>query len=137
MIEYLFINASNSALLAQLNALYRDAGWWGDGPDDPGHITDIINKSHCFLVAMASDKIVGMGRVISDGVSDSYIQDVTVSSDWRGQGIATEIVRLLVERLKGEGLNWIALIAESGTQSFYKALGFKEMKNATPLKFEE
>ena len=69
-----------------------------------------------------------MGRVLSDGVSDAYIQDVVVHPDFRGQGIGGEIVRFLVRELEKNGIDWIALVGEPGTEKFYARLGFEEKK---------
>jgi len=52
-----------------------------------------------------------MGRAISDGISDAYIQDVTVLSEFRGQGIGTGIVQEILKQLRDDGLQWIGLIA--------------------------
>ena len=77
--------------------------------------------------------MVGIGRAISDGVSDAFIQDITVDEVFRRRGIASQIVNALVRRLQEDGLGWIGLIAERGTQDFYVNLGFETMDNSTPM----
>ncbi len=74
-----------------------------------------------------------MGRAISDGASDAYIQDVMVDKSFQGRKIGSSIIRKLVEQLQTDGLKWIGLIAENDSQRFYENLGFKQMKNATPM----
>ena len=133
MPDYVFITEADPSGVAQIAALYRDAGWWADASDHPETIGEIITGSHCFLAAMSQGEFVGMGRAISDGVSDAYIQDITVRADRRGQGIARDIVRNLVTKLHADGLHWIALIAERDTHALYRELGFAEMPNSTPL----
>lgn len=108
-------------------------GWWGEAPDDPDLAARIIAGSHCFMIATGGSEIVGMGRALSDGVSDAYIQDVTVAKTYRGQGIGTCIIEKLVERLHQDGLEWIGLIAEKNSYQFYERLGFKKMPNAVPM----
>nr|HRD16162.1 N-acetyltransferase [Methanothrix soehngenii] len=63
--------------------LYRAGGWWREYMD-PSHLNDLIQGSFLFAVAVdgRSGRAVGMGRVISDGVSDGYIQDLVVLADW-------------------------------------------------------
>ena len=56
-----------------------------------------------------------MGRAISDLVSDAYIQDVTVLKEYRGKGIGKIIIQTLVEELKTKGVEWIGLVAATGT----------------------
>jgi len=109
------------------------AEWWTDGVDDRAQISQLIAKSHCFAIATIGERIIGMGRAISDGISDAYIQDITVSESFRRKGIASRIVEELVKKLHEDGLYWIGLIAERGSQEFYLRLGFKPMENATPM----
>ncbi len=119
--------------------LYRQAGWWQ--PDDKPEYLELVNKimenSFCFVVAKTDEEIVGMGRAISDGVSDAYIQDVTVRQDLRGKGIGKGIIRTLVGYLKEQGLQWIGLISEPGYERFYQGLGFAVMPNYTPFLLSE
>jgi len=109
------------------------AEWWTDDVDDLNQIHQLIAGSHCFAIATVGEQIVGMGRAISDGISDAYVQDITVNESFRGKGIASRIVEKLVEKLHEDGLYWIGLIAERGSQEFYLRLGFKPMENATPM----
>ncbi len=119
--------------IKQITDLYRKAGWWDDENDNPERVAGIVDGSHGFCVGMINDTIVAMGRAISDGISDAYIQDVTVDENQRGQGIGTKIVEMLVHRLENDGLGWIGLIAERGTTRFYKPMGFKKMPDSAPM----
>ncbi len=119
--------------IQQIIALYRMEEWWTEEPYDPDHVVRIVAGSHCFVIASIEDQIVGMGRAISDGTSDAYLQDVTVKQDCRGQKIGKKIVKALVSRLNRDGLEWIGLIAERGSSGFYKRIGFKEMPDSVPM----
>jgi aralkylamine N-acetyltransferase len=119
--------------IERIIALYRQAGWWKNSSDNPELVTRIIHGSHCFMVVSTKDGIIGMGRAISDGASDAYIQDVMVDKSFQGRKIGSGIIRKLVEQLQTDGLKWIGLIAENNSQQFYENLGFKQMKNATPM----
>lgn len=120
---------------AEILGLYRVAGWW-DG-STPSHIDKIVSKSFAFAVAVEqkSGKAVGMGRVLSDGVSDAYIQDVIVLPAYRSRRIGEKIVAALRDRCLSKKVSWVALVAESGTEKFYRKLGFKAMKGHTPMKY--
>jgi GNAT superfamily N-acetyltransferase len=112
----------------ELVELYKAGGWWLDHYD-PAGIIQLIRGSFAFAVAInkSSGKAVGMGRAISDGVSDAYIQDVVVLKEWRGKGIGLNIVRTILNYCLENKLHWIGLVAEPGTRSFYKPLGFKKL----------
>jgi ribosomal protein S18 acetylase RimI-like enzyme len=58
------------------------------------------SASVCF--AYSCNRIVGKGRVLSDGVCNAYLVDLWTLSEFRGQGIAREIVSRLTEGLKGQ-----------------------------------
>ena len=75
-----------------------------------------------------------MGRVISDGKSDAYIQDVVVRKNLRGQGIGRELVERLKQYCVDNKIEWIGLIAEPGTTKFYESMGFKELKKHVPMR---
>ena len=118
----------------EIVGLYRAGGWWKDTYDMQG-ITPLIKGSFAFAVAVdkRSSKPVGMGRVISDGVSDGYIQDLVVLPEYRRKGIGNRIVSTLVEACKAKGLGWIGLIAEPGSENFYRSLGFNVMPGHIPM----
>jgi len=127
-----------SALTEELKDLYKDAGWWDPSYDlNPGFLNYIVKDSAVFAGAFYKKKLIGMGRALSDLVSDAYIQDVTVLKEYRGKGIGKIIIQTLVEELKKKGVDWIGLVAEPGTSSFYKELGFDELKDHIPLKYKD
>lgn len=118
---------------AQIIRLYREAGWWSPANDDqPEFVDKIAENSYCFVGAFCEGEMIGMGRVLSDGISDAYIQDVTVRRDHRRRGIGGRIIAHLLGKLQADRIEWIGLIGEPGTGSFYKQLGFKKMQGSAP-----
>ena len=114
--------------------LYRQADWWEEG-DSMQAVKKLFAGS--FLVAEACDGkcLAGMGRALSDGAGDAYIQNVVVDARYRGQGIGTAIVRILVQELRKRGITWIGLIGAPGTESFYRKIGFEPLKNHIPMRY--
>ncbi len=133
MLTYTVLVQPTPDQINQITMLYRNEGWWSKEIDDPKQVKGIIAGSHVFVVAMNTNKIVGMGRAISDKSSDAYIQDVTVKKEFRGRGIGTTIINELVSLLRADGIEWIGLIAEKGSHGFYSRLGFKPMPNSIPM----
>lgn len=133
MIIYtVLVNPTNDHV-KQITALYRHEEWWSKDADDAALVKGIIAGSHFFLAAIEDKVVVGMGRALSDRISDAYIQDVTVKKEYRSRGIGTEIIRELVKRLRADGIEWIGLIAERGSHGFYSRLGFDKMSNSIPM----
>lgn len=114
--------------------LYRDAGWWKDAyAEDLSFIANIVSGSACFVTASIEGRTIGMGRALSDGSSDAYIQDVVVLNAFRGKGIGSRIVRTLVAALQERGVDWIGLVGEPGSEGFYRRLGFVLMRGYVPM----
>ena len=119
----------------QLVTVYKDAGWWVEENDsvDPSFILKIIQGSFCFAIAEYEGNIIGMGRSISDGVSDAYIQDVAVLTQYRSQGIGVMLMDAIIAFLKSKNITWIGLISEPKAVSFYSRYGFVQMKDFLPF----
>src|SRR5664280_1981441 len=85
----------------QIVELYRAGGWWKEGMDQR-RINDLIRGSFLFAVAIdiTTGKAVGMGRVISDGVADAYIQDFVVLENWRNSGVGKLILETLLDECR-------------------------------------
>ena len=117
--------------------LYRAGGWWKD-EYDRNTLPGLVKGSFAFAVAVdqKTGHAVGMGRVISDGISDGYIQDLVVLPVFRKKGIGKQIVAVLVRACSRAGISWIGLIAEPGTETFYRPLGFHPMQGYIPLLWE-
>ena len=121
---------------AALINLYKAGGWWLH-EHDPSHIPELVRSSFAFAVAVdrISGRAIGMGRVISDGVADAYIQDLVVLPEYREQGVGKNILQTLLRFCYSRKITWIALIAEPGTEEFYSRLGFSTMKDHVAMRF--
>ena len=122
----------------QIVDLYRAGGWWKEEMDS-SKIKDLISGSFLFAVAISisTGRAVGMGRVISDGIADAYIQDLVVLDDWRRSGVGKMILARLLEECRSKGISWIGLIAEPGKEDFYRSLGFSPMPGHVPMLFSK
>jgi ribosomal protein S18 acetylase RimI-like enzyme len=116
--------------------LYKAGGWWLQD-HNPAHLPDLVRSSFAFAVAVdeKTGKSVGMGRVISDGVADGYIQDLVVVPEFRGKGVGRKILRTLLAFCYERKITWIGLIAEPGTEEFYTSIGFSRMKDHIPMRY--
>ena len=76
-------------------------------------------------VALARDdgRVVGMARLLSDGVCNAYLVDVWTASSHRRRGIAKRLVRLLAEQVPGQH---IGLQTDTDdARGLYAELGFR------------
>ena len=134
-IEIKFVKTWNEDEIVEL---YKAGGWWKNHYNKSG-ISDLIKGSFVFAVVINKKgrKAIGMGRVISDGVSDAYIQDLIILPEYQKFGIGKKLVEKLVKYCQQQQIKWIALIAEPNQDGFYSKIGFKKMKNYIPMKLED
>jgi ribosomal protein S18 acetylase RimI-like enzyme len=91
---------------------------------DNGRSAEALNRSFAQSqhVAFARDggRLVGMARLLSDGVCNAYLVDVWTASAHRRRGIASAMVEHLLEQVPGEHVG----LQTDDAQRFYQALGF-------------
>ncbi len=62
-----------------------------------------------------------MARLLSDGVCNAYLVDVWTMSAYRRQGIASAMIRRLLDEVPGQH---VGLVTDSA-QALYTSLGFE------------
>ncbi len=130
------IELVKSASRSDVINLYKEADWWDTSYDaHPEFVDKIVENSLLFAGVFKDKKMVGMGRALSDGVSDAYIQDIVVLKKYRKRGLGNKIVKLLIKELEKSGVDWIGVVAQPGTTSFYKNIGFDLLKDHTPMRY--
>jgi predicted GNAT family acetyltransferase len=74
-------------------------------------------------VAFARDgrRVVGMARMLSDGVCNAYVVDVWTHSGYRRRGIATKLMRMLADEVPGQHIG----LQTDDAQEFYRSLGYE------------
>ena len=122
--------------LEDIRELYIEAGWLSFS-DGYAFLAPAIAGSAAAVVAREDGRVIAFGRALADGCSDAYIQDVVVSSRCRKRGIGKAVVIYLAAELRRQGCDWIGLVGEPGTESFYAALGFQAQKGYTLWKIPE
>jgi len=132
--DEIFVKIVQSWNEFEIADLYRAGGWWKEEYRSE-ELPHLIRGSFLFAVAIEqkTGRAVGMGRIISDGVSDGYIQDLVVLPAFRNLGVGSKIISELVKTGREKGLTWIALVAEPGTEEFYQPLGFNKMDGYVPM----
>lgn len=90
-------------------------------------VRQAFRNSYKVVTAWKEGKLVGAGRLISDGLCYGTIYDVGVLQAYRGQGIGKGIMEALLE---GNEHLLLYLTSTFGNESFYEKLGFKKHKTA-------
>ena len=80
------------------------------------------------LCAFDEKRLIGYAQVISNHVTDAYIQDVMVHPDYQRQGIGTQLMEKLLSRLEEDGIYMVNVIyGEDALRPFYERFGFYTM----------
>ena len=82
--------------------------------------------------AYQEGRLVGLGRVISDGVLHGLVVDVIVVPELQGQGIGRGIMQRLLARCREAGLRDVQLFCARGKADFYRQLGFRDRPGDAP-----
>jgi predicted GNAT family acetyltransferase len=77
-------------------------------------------NSYATCIAYAENRIIGTVRVLSDGICNAYIVDVWTFTPYRRQGVASTMMRMLLDELQGQHVCLFTDIA----LNFYNKLGF-------------
>jgi GNAT superfamily N-acetyltransferase len=102
-----------------------EAVGWADDMNLRAAACSLPRSLYC-VVAMAGDRVVGMGRVVGDGAMYFYIQDVAVVPEHRGRGVGSEIVRRLTVWVRESAPRraFIGLFATKAARGIYERHGF-------------
>lgn len=89
-----------------------------------------FENSHTVVFVFDSDKLVGFGRALSDGVYQAALYDIAVLPEYQGKGIG----RIIIDRIVACIPNCnIILYAAPGKDTFYEKLQFRKMKTGMAL----
>lgn len=92
-----------------------------DNGRTPRQYHDSFANSSVTCIAYADGRIIGTVRALSDGVCNAYIVDVWTLSAFRRQGIASQMMKLVLADLPGQH---VYLFTDDAV-GFYEKLGFK------------
>lgn len=129
------VRVAKSAKVSDIVALYKDAGWWDESFDE-SWVPGVVTGSFRFVGAFEGERMVGMARALSDGVSDAYILDVATLKSHRGRGVGRRLVETLVDELESLGMDWITGLGEPDAVGFYRKIGIETPEGYVPLRFK-
>ncbi|WP_051697771.1 GNAT family N-acetyltransferase [Prevotella sp. 10(H)] len=110
--------------------LFRTTGW--SSTKQKEELFEAISNSWYSLSAYSNDRLVGFGRIISDGNLHAFIVDLIVLPEYQGQGIGKKILNDLTAEAKNKGINDIQLFCAKGKKDFYLKNNFEERPENAP-----
>jgi len=79
-----------------------------------------FEQSQHVAFARDGERVVGMARLLSDGVCNAYLVDVWAASSHRRQGVASAMIRALLDGVPGQHVG----LQTDDAQELYRSLGF-------------
>lgn len=108
----------------QLEKLYNDAEWYVYS-NDLDLLQQAINESLFVLTAWEDDKLVGLIRVVGDGLTIIYIQDILVLKEYQNQGIATQMLQHVLNKYDDVRQKVLLTDEAPNVRHFYEKNGFE------------
>ena len=112
----------------ELSALYLAAPL---GPKTAEDLKLVFGNSMYKCFVREQGRLVGVGRVLADGVYVAYVADIAVLPSHQGTGLGKEIVARLLDLAKHH--RKIILYAVPGKEPFYRKFGFRRMRTAMAI----
>ncbi|MES9695862.1 GNAT family N-acetyltransferase [Bacillus sp. JJ927] len=107
----------------RLLALYKSLGW-NSLKLTVNELEQMCKQSWYVIYAFKEQQLIGMGRVISDGVITGVICGVSVLPEYQSIGIGKEIVERLIQHCEQNKVIPQLMCVEK-LQSYYESIGFE------------
>ena len=123
--------ADTLPLTAELVRLYDSVGW-SAYTREPEALQLGIRGSLHVVTARQDGLLVGLARVIGDGATICYLQDVLVDPTVQRTGLGRELVARVFEPFAHVRQHVLMTDEEPGQKAFYEALGFAQLSEDAP-----
>lgn len=112
--------------------LFTTTGWDPQGRFTVAAAAEALAPTWYAVSAYAGVRLVGTGRIISDGVLHALLADCIVDPGYRHRGIGGVIVERLVAECRRHRIVDVQLFCARGVQPFYERLGFTARPDDAP-----
>ena len=107
----------------EILALYSSVGWT-NYTDRPEMLKNAYGHSLKIFGAYVEEKLVGIIRVVGDGYSVVFIQDLLIYPGYQRKGIGTALLRHVLKEYENVYQKHLLTDNTEKTVCFYKSLGF-------------
>lgn len=112
----------------QLLGLYSSVEW-STYTENLKKLEHAVAASLHVVTAWDSDRLVGLARIVGDGLTIVYLQDVLVHPDYHRQGIGRELFQRVFEPYQSVRQQVLMTDDEPAQRGFYESLGFTEVRD--------
>ena len=108
-------------------SLYGSVGW-GVYTKDAERLVRAIAGSSRVATAREDGRLVGLARVVTDGVSILYLQDVLVEPAQQRTGLGRRLVTALLDEYPDVRQKVLITDDEPAQKAFYESLGYGDTR---------
>lgn len=116
----------------QFYALFETTDWNREYQATAQELAEAVANSQYAVAAYDRDRLVGVGRVVSDGVLHAMIYDLIVDPAYQRRGIGRQVLQRLVEWCIAGKIRDIQLFCARGQSGFYEKNGFAARPTDSP-----
>ncbi len=122
----------------EYKGLFDTTGWNNGYKASGDELHKALRQSWYILCAYHSGRLVGLGRVVSDGVLYAMIYDLIVIPSYQGRGIGSKILHRIIDRCQKAHIREVQLFSAAGKTVYYQKRGFEvRPKDALGMRFRK
>ena len=106
--------------------LYQAVGWT-NYTNQPQMLEQALSHSLATYLARDGEKIVGLVRLVGDGFSSVFVQDLIVLPSYQRRGIGSNLMKEALADYKDAYQIQLATEQTEKTLGFYRSLGFETL----------
>ncbi|EIF40981.1 MULTISPECIES: GNAT family N-acetyltransferase [Streptococcus] len=122
------ITKETSVSLDDVLHLYQAVGWT-NYTNQPQMLAQALTHSLSIYLARDGEEIVGLVRLIGDGFSSVFVQDLIVLPTYQRQGIGSTLMKQALSDYKDTYQIQLATEESEKTLGFYRSLGFETLSS--------
>lgn len=109
----------------EILSLYTSVGWVAY-TSDPAALREGYQNSMLILAAYEKEELLGLIRVVGDGATILFIQDILVYPEHQRKGVGSALLKEVLERYSHVRQVELATDNTPKTVAFYRSMGFRE-----------
>ncbi|MBF0715253.1 GNAT family N-acetyltransferase [Gemella palaticanis] len=98
-------------------------------------LENAIKNSLYLEAAYFNDELIGLIRVVGDGYSIVYIQDILVKQHYQRKGIGKRLIVDVITKYKNVYQKVLLTDNTEKTKLFYESIGFQEVSSIDCISF--
>ena len=120
------ITKGTSVSIEDVLHLYQAVGWT-NYTHQPQMLEQTLSHSLAIYLALDGDAVVGLVRLVGDGFSSVFVQDLIVLPSYQRQGIGSNLMKEALADYKDAYQIQLATEQTEKNLGFYRSLGFETL----------